>query len=180
MAARPGDTPTPSGRPEPNEAAPYYLTYIDRVPGDDVVGFLESQADEVSAFLGAISEERSLHRYAPGKWSIRQVWNHVNDGERLFVFRAMWFARGLDNPLPSFDQAVAAEAARADDTPWSSHAEEFRHLRRATLAFARGLPREAWSRTGVASDKRVSVRALLYIAAGHVAHHMAVLKERYF
>jgi hypothetical protein len=179
MAGRPETSPTLIGRPGPGEADPYYFTYIDRVPGDDVVAFLALQANEVSALLGAISEERSLHRYAPRKWSIRQAWNHVNDAERLFVFRAMWFARGFDTPLPSFDQSVAVEAARADKIPWSDHVEDFRCLRAATLSFVKGLPLEAWSRTGVASDKPFSVRALVFIVAGHVAHHAAILKERY-
>src|SRR5262249_1387270 len=97
------------GRPEPTEAAPYYFGYINRISSDDVVSVLESQLDETASFLRGISEEKSLYRYAPDKWSIRQTWNHVNDTERVFVFRALWFARGFDSPLPSFDQEIAVK-----------------------------------------------------------------------
>src|SRR5437016_8876013 len=167
------------GRPEPREAAPYYFGYINRISSDDVVKVLETQLGETLSFLQEISEENSLHRYAPGKWSMRQAWNHVNDAERLFVFRALWFARGFDSPLPSFDQEIAVAGARADDIPWVRHVEEFQQIRRATLPFFRHLPAEAWKRTGIASGNQFTVRALAYIAAGHVDHHLAILRERY-
>ena len=167
------------GRPGPDEAAPYYQSYIGRVPSDDVLGVLEAQSQETPAFLETITEQRSLHRYGPDKWSIREVWSHVNDTERLILFRALWFARGFDSPLPSFDQKTCAVAARADERSWASHVEEFRAVRLATLAFLRELPAEAWTRTGIASDNRFSVRALVYILAGHVVHHAAVLREHY-
>lgn len=167
------------GPPERNEAAPYYFAYIDRVPTDDIVGLLEAQLDDTGKFLRNISEERSLHRYAPEKWSIRQLLNHVNDAERVFLLRALWFARGFDSPLPSFDEKVSAGAARADEFPWASHVEEFRSVRLATLAFFRNLPAEAWMRSGVASGNPFTVRALAYILAGHVAHHAAIVRERY-
>jgi hypothetical protein len=167
------------GHPEPNEAAPYYFKYIDRVQSDDIVGALEAQLDETLAFLSGIAEEQSLHRYAPDKWSFRQVLNHVNDTERLFLFRAFWFARGFDSPLPSFDEKVSAAAARADEVSWVRHVEEFRGTRLATVTFFRNLPAEAWMRSGIASDNPFSVRALAYLAAGHAAHHFAILQERY-
>jgi hypothetical protein len=169
----------PVGRPEQSEAAAYYWNYIGQIPGDDVLGVLEAQRQAIPAFLDTISEERSLHRYAPDKWSIRELWSHVNDTERVFVFRALWFARGFDSPLPSFDENTSAAAARADARPWASHVEEFRAIRLATLTFVRGLPAEAWTRSGIASENTFSVRALAFIAAGHVAHHAAVLRERY-
>jgi hypothetical protein len=167
------------GLPGRDEAAPYYFRYIDRVPDADVVGRLRGQLDEVLPPLRAISEERSLHRYAPDKWSIRQVLSHVNDCERVFLFRAFWFARGFDSPLPSFDEGPAAEAARADDRPWARHLEEFAAVRAASLSFFQDLPPDAWRRSGTASGNRFTVRALAYIVAGHAAHHMAVLRERY-
>ena len=166
-------------QPERNEAAPYYFTYIDRIASDDVVGVLETQLQEVPSFLATISEEKSLHRYAPDKWSIRQVLNHVNDTERVFAFRVLWFGRGFAEPLASFDQSVAARGARADECSWASHVADFCDVRRATLSLLRNLPAEAWSHTGVASGNPVTVRALAYIIAGHVSHHMAVLQERY-
>ena len=166
-------------RPLASEAAPYYFTYIDRIVGHDIVDVLERQAEELPSFLGAISEERSLYRYAPDKWSIRESWNHVNDCERLFESRAFWFARGFDTPLPSFDQNVAVASAQPDAISWAAHVEEFRVVRLATLAFFRNLPAEAWSRTGVASGNPFTVRALAYVTTGHVAHHRAILEERY-
>ena len=97
----------------------------------------------------------------------------------MFLYRALWFARGFDTPLPGFDQNVAVPAAAADQFSWASHVEEFRAVRAATLAFFRNLPEDAWSRTGIASGNPVTVRALAYIIAGHVAHHIAILQERY-
>jgi uncharacterized damage-inducible protein DinB len=168
-----------NGRPGSSEAAPYYFNYIDRIPGDDIAGVLRDQLEESLAFWTGIGEERSLHRYAPEKWSIRQVLNHVNDAERVFESRALWFARGFDSALPSFDQDVSNEAARSDDRSWASHCEEFRAVRQATLALVRNLPADAWMRSGVASGYSFTVRALAYIVAGHCAHHMAIVRERY-
>ena len=167
------------GPPESHEAVPYYFRYIDRVPGRDILRVLETQLDETVSFLAGISEERSLHRYAPEKWSVRQVWNHVNDTERVFLFRAFWFARGFDTPLPSYDQDVAAASAAAGEIPWASHVEDFRATRLSTLTFFRNLPPAAWMARGVANDNTFTVRALAYTLAGHVAHHAAVLRERY-
>lgn len=140
---------------------------------------LEPQLEETVAFLSPISEERSLHRYGADKWTMRQVVNHVNDCERLFLLRAFWFARGFDSPFPSFDQHTSADAARADAFPWASHVEEFRRIRLATLSFFRNLPAEAWMRRGIASDLPFTVRALAWSAAGHLDHHLAILRERY-
>ncbi len=168
-----------TGRPETSEAAPYYFTYINQVQGEDVLAVLETQSREAAAFFSSISEEKSLHRYAPDKWSIRQTLNHLNDTERVFAGRALWFARGFETPLPSFDQAVAASAAQADTVSWASHIEEFRRVRLATLSLFQNLPAGSWLRAGVASDNRVTVRASAFIIAGHTTHHIAVLRERY-
>ena len=165
--------------PERTEAAEYYFTYINQVPAGDIRRTLAVQAEETLGLLGGISAERSLYRYAPGKWSIRQLLSHVNDTERVFVFRALWFARGHESELPSFDQDVAMEWADADERSWSSHVEDFEAVRRATLSFFEHLPEHRWSRRGIASGYPFTVRALAYIAAGHVAHHMRVLRERY-
>ena len=167
------------GRPQADEAAPYYFTYIDQVASGDIVAALGTQLDETLPLLSGISEEKSLHRYAPEKWSIRQVLNHLNDTERLFVFRALWFARGFESSLPSFDQNISVAGAGADEVSWARHVEEFREVRLATLAFFRNLPAEAWMRRGIASGNPFTVRALAYLAAGHVAHHTAILRDRY-
>ncbi len=167
------------GRPQPNEFADFYSLYVNRVPGEDIVAALATQLDETSAFLSEISEEKSLHRYAPDKWSMKELLGHVNDGERVFMFRAMWFARGFTDPLPSFDQEIGFKAAESDQVSWASHIDEFQAIRSATLAFCRNLPADAWLRSGIASDNSVTVRALVYIVAGHLDHHVAILRERY-
>lgn len=167
------------GIPERNEAAAYYYKYIDRITSPDIVGVLETQLEEALGFFAGISEEQSLHRYAPDKWSIRQVLNHVSDTERVFLFRAFWFGRGFDSPLPSFDETISAGTARADEISWARHIEEFRGTRLATATFFRNLPAEAWSRSGIASGNPFTVRALAYLAAGHLDHHVAILQERY-
>jgi uncharacterized damage-inducible protein DinB len=165
--------------PDRTEAAEYYFTYIDKVPAGDICRILEEQLTDTLDVLSGISEERSLHRYAPGKWSLREVLGHVNDCERLFVSRAFWFARGFDTALPSFDQNVAVAAAGSDARTWRSHIEEFRAVRAASLAFFSNLPDEAWLRRGIASGNPFTVRALAYMTAGHVTHHLQIVKDRY-
>lgn len=168
-----------TGRPEADEAAPYYFNYINLVQDDDIVSALENQFNETVPFLAAISEEKSLHRYAPDKWSIRQLLNHVNDTERVFLYRALWFARGFSEPLPGYDQNTAVNGARADDFPWADHVEDFRRVRQATMTFFRTLPEDAWLHSGIASDNLFTVRAVAYIIAGHVAHHTGLVRQRY-
>lgn len=168
-----------SERPDHSEAAAYYFTYIDLVPDGNICETLDAQRDETLATLRTISEERSLHRYAPGKWSLRELLGHISDTERLFVSRAFWFARGFDSPLPSFDQHVAAAAAGAHDRAWSSHIAEFQSVRAATLSFFQNLPPDAWTRRGTASGNPFTVRALAYLTAGHVVHHMSIARSRY-
>jgi DinB superfamily len=177
--AREGDEAIMIGVPERNEAAEYYFNYIGRIKSGDVLKVLEDQIEETTRFLQSISEEKSLHRYAPDKWSIRQMWGHVNDTERVFLFRGLWFARQLESALASFDQNIAVAAAESDAVPWARHIEEFRNIRRASVAFFRNLPTKAWQRRGTASGNPVTVRAIAYIIAGHVDHHVAVLKEKY-
>ena len=169
--------PTP---PDRTEAAEYYYTYIDKVPRDgDIRRILEAQLDEAAAFFTGVSDEKSLHRYAPDKWSISEVLSHINDTERVFAFRAFWFARGFDTPLPSFDQNVAATAALAEARAWRTHIDEFRDVRAATVQLFNHLPDDAWSRRGIASGNPFSVRALAYMAAGHLTHHLDILREKY-
>ena len=168
-----------NGRPGADEAAAYYFTYIDAAIGDDGLALIERQANEAPSFFAGISEEKSLSRYAPEKWSIRQALNHVTDTERAFAFRALWFARGFAEPLPGFDQEVAAAGINADAIPWAAHIEEFRNVRGATIALFRNMPAEAWGRRGVASGNPFTVRALAFIIAGHVEHHMRIFREKY-
>jgi len=166
-------------RPHRGEAAEYYWTYIDKVPQGDIRHLLADQPEDVLTLLRTVSDERSLHRYAAGKWSLRELLGHINDAERVFSFRAFWFARGLGPPLASFDQDVVVKASSADERPWDSHLDEFAAVRAATVALFDGLSDDAWDRRGIASDNPVTVRALAYICAGHVEHHLRVVRERY-
>jgi len=166
-------------RPQTTEAADYYFRYIDLITSDDIVPAIENQMGEMLQLLSGISEEQSLYSYAAGKWTIRELLNHVNDGERIFAVRGLWFARGFNDPLPGFEQDIAVENADANNTSWADLVEEFKNVRLSTISFFKTLPDEAWDRTGVASDNPVSVRAIAYIIAGHVAHHIGVLQEKY-
>jgi len=168
-----------TGRPLEDEAAPYYFTYISLVPGDDGLAAIQGQLEDSLALFSGISEEKSLYRYAPEKWSIRQVLNHITDTESAFAFRALWFARGFAAPLPSYDQDIATSGAMADRVMWADHIKEFQRVRMATISLFCNMPLEAWMRSGVASDNRFTVRALAFIIAGHVSHHIEVLRERY-
>jgi hypothetical protein len=167
------------GRPHNEEAAPYYFNYINLAVGEDPVAIMETQLDEYLTFFGAITEENSQYRYAPEKWNIRQVLNHISDSERVFAFRTLWFARGFATPLPSYDQNLATAGAMAERVAWAEHVEEFRCVRLSTLSLYRNMPSEAWIRSGIASDNRFTVRALAFIIAGHAMHHIKVLRERY-
>jgi hypothetical protein len=165
--------------PDRSEAADYYFKYIELVPPGDICGILTAQRDATVAFFGGITAVQSTIAYQPGKWSIADTLTHITDVERLCVFRAWWFARGFDAPLPSFDQDVAADAARSRERPWATAVEEFRVVRNATIAFFDQLPAIAWQRRGLASGNTFSVRALAYVAAGHVTHHTRIVNELY-
>jgi DinB superfamily len=165
--------------PARDEAAEYYFKYIDQVPEGDICLQLETQLAETLPLLRSIGETQSLHRYAPDKWSIRQTLSHLNDCERLFGFRAWWFARGFDSPLPSFEQEIAVAESGADQQSWAGLIGEFESVRASTVSFYRGLPAAAWDRRGIASGNTFSVRALAFIAVGHVIHHVKILNERY-
>ena len=166
-------------RPEAGEYAPYYQTYIDRVPAGDVIALLARQMDDTAALLATVKETDAGHRYAPGKWSIREVVGHISDAERVFAYRALRFARGDEAPLQKFDENLYVTGGGFDRRTLADLVAELRAVRQATLALVRGLDAAAVGRWGTASGHRVTVRALLHIIAGHEAHHVRILKERY-
>ena len=170
--------PTPA-RPSADEYASYYETYVSLVPDADLVGTLERQGAETLALLRGLTEEQGAHRYEPGKWSVKQLVGHVNDGERLFSYRALAFSRGDRQPLPGMEQEQWMAGVDFDSRTLASLADEFEAVRRSTLLLLRHLSPEAWARRGTASDSEVTVRALAYIIAGHEAHHVRILRERY-
>jgi uncharacterized damage-inducible protein DinB len=165
--------------PPLNEIAEFYHGYLSRVPAGDIRQFLHEQTDRVRATLADIPDSFASHRYAEGKWSIRQLVGHISDTERVFAFRAFWFARGLEGPLPGFDQDVAVKHADDDRRDFGGLIREFVEVRASTVDLFDSLPEEAWSRGGIASDRQVTVRALAWVIAGHAEHHLAILNERY-
>jgi hypothetical protein len=166
-------------RPERTAAAPQSFAYIDLIPGNDPLGFLEKQLPDCLTLFKGISEEKSQYRYAPEKWSIRQLLNHVTDTERAFAYRTLWFARGFTDPLIGIDETIAAAGAEAHDVSFSAHVAEFEQVRRSTISLFRNMPASGWKREGVVSGNRVTVPALAYLIPGHVEHHMNILRDRY-
>lgn len=140
---------------------------------------LEEQAKDTAKFLNSITEEQSLKRYAPDKWSIKEVIGHLTDSERIFAYRALRFARGDETSLPGFESDDYIEPGRFDKRNWAGLIKEFEAVRLATLELYEPLDEEAWKRQGVANNDAVSVRALAYIIAGHELHHLKLIKELY-
>jgi uncharacterized damage-inducible protein DinB len=168
-----------SMRPEADEHHPYYAKYIALVPQARPVQALEEQIAEMLPFLRGLSESQGALRYAPGKWSIKQVLQHVIDGERVFAYRALRAARGDRTPLAAFDENVYAEKAEAESRTMRSLVDELEALRRANVAMFGALGDEELRRRTVANEHEISARALAYIIAGHARHHAALLRERY-
>lgn len=166
-------------RPDPAEFDPYYGRYIERVEHEDVLEALEEQLDEMLLLLGSLDPAIGEYRYAPGKWTVKQVVCHVLDSERIFGVRALCIARGDSQPLPGFDENAYAEEAGAERRSIGDLATEFELVRKSHIALYRSLDDQAWRRTGNANGAAVSVRAIAWIVAGHAAHHMRVLRERY-
>ena len=166
-------------RPGASEYAPYYGTYVGKVPEGDLLHILEHQHRDTQALLSGLSEAKALHRYAPGKWSVKEVVGHLTDAERVFSYRALRFARGDAKPLQGFDENAWVPAGKFDARPLADLAAEFAAVRRATIALFKSLDAAALERRGVASDNPISVRALAYIIAGHERHHVSILHERY-
>ena len=167
-------------RPGLDEYAASFADYVDRVAEDeDILAVLAGQLSQVLARLGAIAEARGDYRYAPNKWSIKEMVGHLCDTERVFAYRALRIGRGDTTPLPSFDDQAYVAEVRAGDRTLADLAAEWGDVRRATIALFRNLPVVAWDRRGTAGDHPISVRALAYIIVGHVRHHLQVLEDRY-
>ncbi len=165
--------------PAEDEYAPFYAGYVGLASKGDLITRLEAQVQEVSALLRGLSEEEALSRYAPGKWSVKEVAGHLGDTERIMAYRALRIARGDQTPLPGFDENTFVASANFDARPLASLVEEWETVRRASLLLLRGLDGEAAGRRGTASGAPVTVRALAYIIAGHVEHHLEILRTRY-
>jgi uncharacterized damage-inducible protein DinB len=171
--------PQRATRPAPGEHSPYYSRYIDLIPDGDIVATLERQMGETAEMLRAVPEAKGEHRYAPEKWTVKEVIAHIIDAERIFAYRLLRTARGDTTPLPGFDENEYARANRANSRTLADLADELAAVRRANLPLFRSLDDEEISRVGTANNAPISVRALMWITAGHERHHMVMLRERY-
>ena len=168
-----------SDAPGAGEHAPYYARYTALVPPGDIIATLERQSEETARFLAGLTPDQAAHRYAPGKWSIKEIIGHLTDAERIFAHRALRYACGDATPLPGFDETVYTPAGEFDDRTLEDVAADLRAARASTVALFHGLPAHAMTRAGTASDAHVTVRALAWITAGHELHHLNVIRERY-
>lgn len=166
-------------RPDAVEYALFYAGYVSRVPAGDILELLRADGGELVTAVEAVPESRAGHRYAEGKWTVREVLGHMIDAERIFTYRALRIARGDRTPLPGFEENDYVRASGSDARTVVDLAEESRAVRDATVRLFASMPDEAWTRRGVASGCEVSVRALAFITAGHARHHLAILRERY-
>lgn len=167
------------GRPGASEFDPYYGRYVARIESDDVLDVLARQLPQMHQLLGDLDPESARYRYAPEKWTVKQVLGHVLDSERIFATRALCVARGESQALPGFDENAYAAASASDARSLGGLLGEFDHLRRSNLSLFEGLDDEAWQRVGHANGSPISVRAIAWIMAGHADHHVSVLRERY-
>jgi hypothetical protein len=168
------------GRPEPSEHSPYHERYLSLVPGNDILATLESQRRQTLILLSGRDESEGDFRYAPGKWSVKEVLGHVCDTERIFAYRALRISRGDRTPLAGFEQDDYVRNSPFSRRPLPEIIEDYIAVRRATLTLFRNLDEQAWMRRGIANNNEISVRALAYITAGHELHHRRILEEKYF
>src|SRR6266446_5667281 len=167
-------------RPQAGEYSPYYDRYISLVQGEDILNTLDQQRRETMTLLCGRNEEDGNFRYAPGKWSAKEVLGHVCDSERVFAYRALRIARADATPLAGFEQDDYVRNGPFAQRPLADLVEDFIAVRRATLSLLRNLDEAAWSRRGIANKNEVSVRGVAYIIAGHELHHRRILEEKYF
>ena len=165
-------------RPDRSDCHDFYFTYIDKVPDGDVLEILETSLEETKALLLKVAPDHETYAYDAGKWSVREVVGHMIDAERLFGYRAFWFARGGD-ALPGMDEKAFAQVSNAAKRPLGDLCDEFIRVRRDHLSLFAGLDADSWERSGEASGWQVRVRSLPFIMAGHEIHHRQVLAERY-
>ncbi len=166
--------------PKQAEYADYYQEYINQIPdSESIIKVLEDGREKMRTLIESVPEEKGSYSYAPGKWSIKEVLGHIADVERVMAYRAMCIARGEKKSLPGFEQDDYVASADFNSRPLLGFAEELLHLRNGNIALFKSLNDEILMRWGTANNHDVTVRALLFIIAGHELHHMRILKERY-
>ncbi len=165
-------------KPQTDEYAPFYNTYVSKVLDEDVVELLEQLQESTYTLFSNLSEEKANYAYAEGKWTMKQALGHMIDAERTFAYRLLCFSRNHIE-LPGFDQDVYIDNSNFNDRTIQSLAAEFKTTRASNLYLIRALTDEQLNRRGIASGNAISVRALIYILAGHELHHLDIIKERY-
>lgn len=168
------------GRPEPGEYAPNYDRYISLVPEADILATLDMQRRQMLLLLSGHDDADGNFRYAPDKWTAKQVLGHVCDAERVFAYRALRISRGDRTPIEGFEQDDYVRDGPFAERPLPELIEDYIAVRRATLTLLRNLNGAAWMRRGIANKNEVSVRAIAYTIAGHELHHRRILEEKYF
>ncbi len=166
-------------RPDLSRVPEFYHNYINHVQQDDILDAFREQTAAVEQFLDRIPAEKHTYRYAEGKWSIKEVLQHIIDAEKIFVYRALCFARKESQSLPGFDENSYAANSKADGRNWDEMREEFRLLRRTTMLMFKSFDEEQLESAGISNGKSIYVRAIGYIITGHAAHHMRIIRERY-
>lgn len=157
----------------------YIRRYLDLVPEDQLIDGLTKAGEATMALLENIPEEATLLAYAPGKWTFRELLQHLVDAERIFVYRALRFARNDRTPLPSWDEEPYAAESFANERSWASLLEEFAVQRHSSVLFFSGLKQDAWHRSGIANNQEVGVATLCRLISGHNLHHLDIIKTRY-
>ena len=165
-------------RPQADEFPVFYKGYVDTVK-DDVLAELDHQIESFTTLLKGIPLEKSGFSYAEGKWTILELLGHILDTERIMAYRALRIARNDSTPLPGFDENNYVANAHFADRSLIRMAEEFEHLRKANLFLIKSFNETELARVGLSNDKPISVKALVFIIAGHLNHHIRILKERY-
>lgn len=168
-----------NGTLSPEEYGDYYERYINQSKGENLYTLFEEGRKSVIKWMKSLNDEQALHRYAEGKWSIKEVFGHMIDTERVMAFRALTFARDDGSPLPGFDQNRYVEAANFNNIPLVELKDHYRTVRSSTQYLFHSFTDEMLMQRGTASDFTFSVRALGYIIAGHERHHLTILNERY-
>lgn len=165
--------------PSAYEYADYYASYVKLVPEGNMAEILEKQMKETVMMLSALTDHKSEHRYAPGKWSIKEVIGHVTDTERIMSYRLLCIARGETVSLPGYDENKYVEVANFDNLTLKELLDHFACVRQSTIHLLKSLSEENLMRKGTANNTEVSARALLTIIAGHELHHRNIIQERY-
>ncbi len=166
-------------RPDLNRIPEWYHNYIHSTEGDDLLQLLTDQLEEFSGFLKDIPNEKRDHRYAPGKWTIRDLVQHILDAERIFAYRALRFARKDATPIPGFNENDYAENAKAGSREWNEMIGEFKLTRGSNIILFRSFDEEQLEASGISGGNSIYVRALGFILVGHINHHVRIIKERY-